>query len=574
MKHRLPLILVCLTLIITIAAPASGQASPNPASFVPQDAALYAEFQVSAEAELQQMVQTLSALTGSIDSSAQFALVSLDSVISIVLPGVSFTDDVEPWLGDTVGVAYFNGERAPSGPRMLLVFPAADEAALAAHRNALIADLDESAGEGDVKFYTLNFDMQMAILSDTVLIGTEAEVRAALAVHTGEPSLMENDSFARLWSQLPTDAALKFSINTGSLRDTSIPNPNIFRYVIEVILRFNPATSDTEAALTNADWYGGLGGALDLRGNQVELTAVALANADSPAPQLSSETAGAGLLDYVPDDAVLVFDSYDVSLVSIIGGLAVVGPAVNDQFNFIVQNLNAPPDPDKAPSEPPPLPPIDDLYADFQPQLTQVEMVLGMDAAGVFETLSGEYAIALLPEEGESMSEGGLSVISGAAWLQTSDTADVIDLLDAGVQFLPTGGSAVAAEREVESLSNGGEVITWQKEGIPAVLSYGTLSEEVAFIAQQEVAPMVTDMALGGDTLPQSEKFPRDIIDDFGMGNEALLYVDLQALGPLVFPNAAGAMDSLAAAFDVRDDGLFLLHMTLSFADMEAISAP
>jgi hypothetical protein len=587
MNRRLPLILVCLILIVTVAAPISAQEAASPAASMPESAFLYAEMQVSAEAEVQKMVQALSALTGSIDSSAQFAIVHLDSLTSMLLPGVSFADDVEPWLGDTIGYALFNEEGG--GSRILLVFPAFDEAALAEHQAALTANLDEIEGDGDVKFYTLNFDFQMAILSDAVLIGTEDALRAALAVRNGEPSLMETDTYQRIWAQLPPDAALKFAVNGDPMREAfSTANPDLFGYIIEVAMRFNPATSETENALINADWYGGLGGSLDMIDNRLEFTGVALANGDIPAPELSSETAGAALLDYIPADAVLVFDSYDLSLVSIIGGLAVVGPAVNDQFNFIVQNLTAPPDPDKvndqfnfivqnltAPPDPdkdapqpPPLPPIEDLYAQFQPQLTQMEMVLGMDTEEVFETLSGEYAIVILPQGGESVIEGGLNAMAYAAWLQTSDPARVIGLFDTITEFLASfgSGSSEGIERQVESLSNGGEVITWHNEGFPELTRHGTLSDDVAFITFSEGLPN-NALGRGNGVLTQSEKFPSDVIEGFGSGNEALLYVDMQEIGWLFLPNAADSIDSIAAAFDVREDGVFVLRVSLSFAE-------
>jgi hypothetical protein len=334
-------------------------------------------------------------------------------------------------------------------------------------------------------------------------------------------------------------------------------------------------------------WPGLNGGALalDLDQDRVDLTLLYSLDASYAAPTLTTDGAGAGLLDYIPGTSFLLFDSYDAvvtlgSLGGTFGALVLLGPAIGNVFDQIVAELEgATPAPTPTPE---PTPDPEAIFADISALLRRPDVLEGL------ALLSGEYALAVFPTAGGQTP--GVPPVGGALWLHTTDPDRVIAGLDRLLRTLrsPRENPVIAellaqgviseadiadmaaslAEVDLQSATatlNGFDVTTWSVEGVE-IVAYGVLSQEIIFLALGPGASSVVTAAAHGDgTLPQSAIWPAEVYEEYGPGGEFMLFVDVgrvaQLAGSATTP-LTGLVEALLVGLDLQADGLFQLRMT------------
>ncbi len=118
MKHLTCLVLVCMLLL---GPPGSGitpaHAQPpsgSPASLMPANTSFYVELDTS---DLPGLLDKLAALVGraGFPLNRQFLLASLDSGLRDMIQGMSFSQDVMPWLGPTMAAGVVIPDDLPAG---------------------------------------------------------------------------------------------------------------------------------------------------------------------------------------------------------------------------------------------------------------------------------------------------------------------------------------------------------------------------------------------------------------------------------------------------------------------------
>lgn len=570
MHHRFWVFMLLAAALMIAVMPAGAQDSVSPAELVPANIAAYIEVQTGAEADFREIVRILARLTDDPNPEAQVEEITLENAVAQILPGVDYNEAVAPWLGETIGFAAFTGEASFDFAQGVMIAPASDPAALASSRDALVADLTELSTQGEATIYELASGSRLAVLPNAVVLGTPDEVEAVLAVQAGAPSLARNDAFNNVWAALPADAPMKFSFSGEELRAEARPEDLLnFSRTIEILFRINPVTSEMEQALLTADWFGGFGGAIALVDNRLDFTGVYVINAQYAAPTLPTDSAGAALFPYIPGDAVLVLDSYDAtSVIMGVGGVVLLGPAIQNVFDSIVTQLENPSMTPPPTPTPRPTPTVDEIFDEqIEPLYTQVEAFVGTDIEELFSLLSGEYALAIFGGlEGTLMGSDTMGLTAGL-WLQTSDPERVIELLDTSLErALAMAGGSNAPERREETLNNR-QVVIWSDPTMGDVIAYGILSDDVVFLTVGETAPIITQAALGDGVLPQSATFPGDLIESWGSGQEGVLYMDANTMGMLYAEPTLSKLESLVVSVDAQANGVFVMHLAMTPAE-------
>jgi hypothetical protein len=577
MRYRpLLTILIFTIVVLDVGLPASAQ-SAEPSAAVPGDAQLYVELQLGDEglARLESLVNTFAPMfagtpTGPKPEPQTF---DLEALANSAIPGVSYSEDIEPWLGDRVGMAMPLDMTMSPPHDVLLVLPAADADQLAASKDTLTASLTSAGTEGDAELYDLDMPgYQVAILPDAVWLGSTDQIEAALALRDGTgDSLADNAAYNRVRDALPADSLVTFYVNGDAAREYVGEESVLSAHrSLELMLRVNPIESEAEDALLAAEWVAGFGAALNATDERIDLTSVATVDASYPAPTLPTETAGAGLLQYIPGSAFVVFDSYDASVPTFgIVGLALLGPAIGNVFDNIVASLENPSLTPAPTPTPPPTPSVDELLQEAQPQISQLEQALGVTLPELFDLMSGEYAIALYTGLEEPLFGSDTNGVTSAIWMQTSDPEAVIGILDTTMETLAAQGAGTTstAVRRKETIHNV-SVITWSDPNQGDVFSYGVLGDDVVFITFGASAEIITSAALGDGTVTQGANWPESLVAENGPGAEALLYIDAAALQSFMPSDPRfEQIENLVGGFDIQADGVFVQHLTITLAD-------
>jgi hypothetical protein len=201
--RRLAALAVAAASLVTVAGCGSDEAgaggSGDPAGIAPAASVMYAEVAVRPGDEQRERFDAVARkLTGSTDVSRQ-----LELAVSRLTDGrVDFRRDLEPWLGDRVGLAV-TGVRA-GGPgaagddadgALIAQTTDADAALASVGRLAATKGPARDASYKDTRYRT-GGEAAWGIVDERLVIGTEAGFRAVVDAAAGE-SLAEGDDFER-----------------------------------------------------------------------------------------------------------------------------------------------------------------------------------------------------------------------------------------------------------------------------------------------------------------------------------------------------------------------------------------
>ncbi len=564
---------VVMFVLVVFTHPALAQEAAEPAALVPATVSAYVEIRVDAnlESDLQDLVRLGAALANrSADEAA--AQVSFNTLLEQALPGVTFEDDILPWVGAHVGIA-FVGDLSQPDPDFAAVMPVIDSDAATAFVARLSSAFPRTETEGDATLYT-NETYQLVSTPDFVAFGTPTGIEALMEM---DGALADDDAFNATRAALPLDPLASVYISGHAIREAvrlqtpdsgmGFPGPS---ELFETALRLHPAESAMEDALLQRPVLNGMAYAVYLTNDRLDITGVVSLDAEYPAPTLATGSAGAGLIPYIPQDAYTVFASYD-SLGTLgigagsVGFLAFMGPAIGNIFDEIIASFDATPGPTPTPLPTPtpvPTPSADDLLDQVQPFVQQAEAFLGVELGALYELMSGEYAIAMFPVDNPDTQNFG-----AALWIQTSDPAGLSRVFDnamaAAIKQMSIGGS-VTAERAQETI-NGLDMTVWSDPRTDETVVYGALADDVFVITLRSSLPAVAAASRGDGVLVQSRHWPGDLAGaEYSAGLEAMTYVDIGGLMKLNPTNQESPFESLLAGLDLQADGLIVAHMTVT----------
>jgi hypothetical protein len=536
----------------------------DPAAYMGANVVLYVEMQIddAGRADFEQLVTGLQSVVGATEMNT----LSIEAMIGGNIPGVSFDDHVAPWIGDRVGGgAGYAPDTLTNFEDIMIVLPIADADAFAASQDLLTAELTEaSSGDGFTLYETDGF-MEVAILTDAVVVGTPGVLDRAQAAQAGE-SLADDARFNRIRAELPQPALAMVYVGADGLRE-SVGEEGIalMNDGIELATILNPGESEFEAALNSIDWIDGIGAAVEVNDTRIDFTSVVALDATYAEPELPTASAGTRLLNEIPGDSIMYFGSYNGGVNYSVVALALLGPAIGNIFETIVASLESGATPAPTPT-PPPTPTVQERADEIRTEINGMLALVGTNLDELAGLLSGEYAVAIFPGLEGTTIGAQLNGLGGAQWVNTSDPARLIEILETGLTLMnQTSGDE--AESRTETFNNV-EVTIWGDESLGDVLSYGVLDDDVVFAALGD-GSIVTQASLGDGVLPQSSRFPQDIVDEYGTGLDALLYVDLQAVAAIApMPDAdMSALDLLVAAFNLEADGVIRTRATLLLAE-------
>lgn len=206
----------CVALALASCGDDSGSAS-GARGAVPADAVLYAEATIRPEGDQRADLDALLDRFGGVDPGA-LIISQLDSAAAESGVEFSFSEDVEPWLGERASVFFTALE--DNGDGTVLLESTDDEAALAA-----IERLYGSSGGATEKsyaghdYFVGNEDDGVSAVDDgLVIVGTEPGLEAVFDTIDGGPALAADAAFT---AQLSTDelddsfASLYVDVNTA-----------------------------------------------------------------------------------------------------------------------------------------------------------------------------------------------------------------------------------------------------------------------------------------------------------------------------------------------------------------------
>lgn len=193
-RSRLALAGAVLALAVPVAgcgggsSSAGGKGDADPAAVVPATAAFYGEVTVRPTGDLKTNVESLARkVTGTADPGQQLVAL-LDRSLS--RSGRSFKKDIDPWLGDKVGVAVtgLRGRR----PDYVIVLDATDTGKGIATLKQSAKKVVERKYKGVTYLYNATQGQAAVAEKDTVSIGTETAIHAVIDVDKGADALADS----------------------------------------------------------------------------------------------------------------------------------------------------------------------------------------------------------------------------------------------------------------------------------------------------------------------------------------------------------------------------------------------
>ena len=579
-------VLLFVFVLLGFALPAAAQTVADPADFLPASVPLYLEI-ASDEASIQQF-QSLFDAVMEMGNNNPFPVgtsiidAALNPAVNVTLPEVDFERDIAPWLaGNRVGMAIYGNVTAtasPSSPtEYVLVLPIADDAAAHAFVVTITGDEDLVTLQSGIIWHDLSPTVSLLIRENAIMLGTFAGTEQ-IANNLDVGRLADAEWYNNVKSQLPADPLISGYVNgewvaaqvaqQEAMSPSDAPSAAV---LFETVLRLHPAESAMEDAFLQFPPFVGAGFAMDYADGRLDITAAATVDATYPAPTLTTATAGAGLLDVIPADSILVFDTYDGAIpISGVVGLALLGPAIGSVFDNIIFQLENPGVPTPTPTPTPtPLPPptADDLIAQAQPIIQQVEAALGISLEEVYTLINGEFAIAVFPSAVPPTNTGfGTVATPGfALYMQTSDAERLLQVIDKSTESLSllmgSPFSAAPAIQFESDIVNGVEVTLVGTEGGVTRAVYGILDGDILFLTIEDYLETVLSAASDDTPITQTRAWHNDVYDGFGTGQEALFFMDISKYVSVTWsPYSTGTppdVGQLLITTDFADDGRF-----------------
>ena len=213
MKRRLTRsIAVALLPLVAVLAGCGGDgggssppAGPDPATVTPAGAPLFAEGVVRPEGDRKEALESALSKLLATDDPGAFVVEQLDQELADDDLGLTYQDDIEPWLGERAG--FFVQTFSEEADGAVVIAATDPQAAEQAIEGAAAADEQpERRRSYEGVDYLVDRDGDTAgVLGDFVVAGTENAFRDAVDTYKGKSSLAEAGDFRAQLDQAPAD---------------------------------------------------------------------------------------------------------------------------------------------------------------------------------------------------------------------------------------------------------------------------------------------------------------------------------------------------------------------------------
>jgi hypothetical protein len=454
----------------------------------------------------------------------------LDAELELEL-GMSFSEDVQPWLGGSLALGFSNFNMDFYGDiddaDVILAVEvrdptAADEFLQAALENMALESgepLFEEEYEGATLFYTevdeASPPLVMSRSGDMLLFGIGKEdVKAAIDAQRGE-SLADLDGFNDAMSELPSDRAMTMFMNT------------------ERYMEMLAGLMDQFGGLAPTDILGASGGATPFFGAGISLVdvgvqmdMVSIMDMDElpanwgAAPQLGREPRTAAMM---PEETYLYM----------------VGAGLSQGIDMLEESMGE----------------VEGL-GDFRQAMFLFEMMFGFDPLELFSLLDGEYALGLIPS-GEGALVDELDVPMG--FVVVAETGDPQAVLSFAGEFGESMENQGMGEVEILQRADGTLYQLVDMFSGQMLITFGVANDHFVLGSSEAV---ITDLFAGGASLAESERyqsvwraFPREMHPVMYLDFQGVIAMARESMPPMAreeFDQGAGqawrAVEFLAAA--------------------------
>jgi hypothetical protein len=203
-----------------------GAEVPASASLVPTDAPVFGEATVRPEGDEAEAAESALSKLLNTDDPGGFLVEQLDNLLAEDDAGISYSEDIEPWLGENAGIFFSTFADEPDGAAVVEV---TDEAAA----QATVDKIERSEGSRGTEEsyegvdYTLyEGDSAVGFVDSFLVAGTEAGFRAAVDASRGE-SLADDDMYADELATAPDDSLATLYANVPAVLDRLVEDGEI-----------------------------------------------------------------------------------------------------------------------------------------------------------------------------------------------------------------------------------------------------------------------------------------------------------------------------------------------------------
>ena len=224
LRPHLPLALLATTAALGAGAcgGGGGAADGDPASIVPARAVLYLEATVRPDGDLKENFDSVAGKLAETEDPGAEIKKLIDREAKKEQPGFSFDEDVDPWLGDNVGI--FFTSLAGDDPEGAVVAAVSDTDAAQEFLSKSLREGDDNQQPKIVKRSYKDVDYEVetnentaaGIVGDYAVLGSDAGIKAAIDASDGS-TLADADEFTKATEEV-SDEGLGFGyVKTSQL---------------------------------------------------------------------------------------------------------------------------------------------------------------------------------------------------------------------------------------------------------------------------------------------------------------------------------------------------------------------
>ena len=200
-----------------------GDLGPDPATMAPVDAPIYAEAVIRPQGEMAENLEGALAKFGVEDPGGMLSAALDEEIASDPdSEGVTFSEDIEPWLGNRVGgfISDFDveTEEGVGAVAVAVTDPEAAQDFLAQMSESSSSDATETTYEGVDYFYDDSDDSAVGVDGDFLIAGTEDGFKQAVDAGAGD-SLADDEAAAAALDEIPEDSIFSGYVDTGAVID-------------------------------------------------------------------------------------------------------------------------------------------------------------------------------------------------------------------------------------------------------------------------------------------------------------------------------------------------------------------
>lgn len=498
--------------------------------------------------------------------------VSYNNLLSLEifdLETTSFQDQILPWLGDSLVLAYRHLDaRFTARAEDALMILSTDDPFGAARELRRVLTGQDLLEQRTVRGQTVYVGDRTAFAFTplAILIGPEALVTAALDAQAGEAArLVDTPAYQRVAAALPGETSVfayfsgdAASRAPGVFLSSSDAGAPILAAITEALAGLRSAATPERALLSGALDGIGVTVQFDLGGN-ARADVVAALREPLPTDEIAFDPA---LLDWIPRSAMIVQGGGDAGraaygtlaalpLVSFAGGALGAFPV---RANPVVEAI--------------PVPTGEQAQRAIQGFLATVQEISGVDLTGsVLEQLTGSYTVAVLPRPNNPTpalnTPFDLLIVARAensitAGLAADSLGDLLRLYGADVQTETVDEGTFSALRDPDTDES--------------ILRVGAV-DDLLVLATGDALDLALRARLGDNQLIDTERwqdFERPLAFESGGSGMPYLYIDLNAAYNTFLPVAGGPaqrpLRQLAVTSRLLDEQLVHLRVVIGLA--------